>query len=175
MAARSPDWPLETDRLVLRPHAASDLEALHELYGDERVARFLYSGPETIEDARARLGRYLERVELTETSGLSAAVTLPDGAYVGDLALWHTDFEQREAELAYVVLPRHQGQGYAVEAARALLDWAFTVAGLQRVVARLEARNAASARVAEKLGMRRETLVLGNEVLYAIPEREWRR
>ena len=171
----SPDWPLETERLVLRPHAESDLAALHELYGDETVARYLYSGPETIEEARTRLGRYLDRRELTETSGLSAAVTLPDGAYVGDLALWHTDFERREAEIAYVVLPRHQGQGYAVEAARALLDWAFDTAGVQRVVARLEENNAASARVAEKLGLRREDVVLENELLYAIPEPEWRR
>jgi RimJ/RimL family protein N-acetyltransferase len=179
-----PDWPLETERLVLRPYAEADLASLAELYGDEAVARWLYSGPETDEEARARLGRYLDRRELTETSGLAAAVVLPDGTYVGDLALWHTDFEHRGAEVAYVVQPRHQGQGYAVEATRALLDWAFGPAGLHRVVARLAAANVASARVAEKLGMRHEGTFVENEwvkgewtseSVYAVLDREWQR
>jgi RimJ/RimL family protein N-acetyltransferase len=180
----TPEWPIETERLVLRLHEEGDLGALHELYGDEAVARWLYGGPESLEEAHARLGRYLARRELTADSGLSVAVTLRDGAYAGDLALWYSSFEDRGAEVAYAFLPRHQGNGYAVEAAKALLDWGFGPAGLHRVVARLEPRNAASSRVAERLGMRREGTFVENgwvkgqwssEALYAILEREWQR
>jgi RimJ/RimL family protein N-acetyltransferase len=180
----TPDWPLQTERLVLRPYSEADFDALHELYSDETVARWLYDGPATHADTRARLDRCLERVALTETTGLSAAVTLPDDAYVGGLVLWYTSFEHRSAEVGYSLLPRHQGNGYAVEATRALLDWAFSVAGVHRVAARLEPRNVASARVAEKLGMRAEATFVENEwvkdewqseAVYAILDREWPR
>lgn len=180
----TPEWPIETERLVLRSHEEGDLEAVHRLFGDEAVATWLYGGPESLEESRARLARYLARQALTQESGLSAAVTLPDGAYVGDLALWYSSFENREAELAYVLLPAHQGNGYATEAAGALLDWGFRVAGLHRVTARLEVRNTASARVAERLGMRHEGTFVENgwvkgqwssEAVYAVLEREWLR
>ena len=173
-----------TERLLLRPYAEGDFEALHDLYRDASVVQWLYDGPATPEDTRNRLDRCLARRELTEESGLSAAVALPDGEYVGSLVLWYASFEHRCAEVGYSFLPRHQGRGYAVEATRALLDWAFDVAGLHRVVARLEARNVPSARVAEKLGMRREARFVENEwvkdewqseAVYAILQREWLR
>jgi RimJ/RimL family protein N-acetyltransferase len=180
----SPDWPLETERLVLRPFAEDDFDFLSELYGDETVARWLYVGPESPDEVRVRLARNLSRTELTEESGLGAVVTLRDGTRVGTINLWYTSFEHRNAELGYSLLPGHQGHGYAVESSRALLDWAFTVAGVHRVEARLEPRNVASARVAEKLGMRREAHFVENEwvkgewsseAVYAILEREWPR
>ena len=61
--------------------------------------------------------------------------------------------------------PDHQGRGYATEAAGALLDLAFDTFALHRAVGRLEARNVASARVLEKLGMRREGLLVENELV----------
>ena len=75
------------------------------------------------------------------------------------------------------------GSGYATEAARVLVDYGFGEVGLHRIIGRLEARNIASARVLEKLGMRREALLIENEfvkgewqseLVYAILEREWR-
>ena len=77
---------------------------------------------------------------------------------------------------------RHQGNGYATEAARPLLDWAFGDLALHRVIGRTEARNTGSARVLEKLGMRREAHLVENEwvkgewqseLVYAILDREW--
>ena len=180
----TPDWPIDTERLVLRPFAEDDFGFLDELYGDEKVAQWLYQGPETPAEVRVRLERNLPRTELTEESGLGAVVTLRDRTCVGTLNLWYTSFEHRCAELGYSFLPRHQGHGYAAEASRALLDWAFTAAGVHRVEARLEPRNVASARVAEKLGMRHEGLFVENEwvkgewsseAVYAILEREWPR
>ncbi|HET7450375.1 MAG TPA: GNAT family protein [Gaiellaceae bacterium] len=77
---------------------------------------------------------------------------------------------------------RHQGKGFATEAARAVVDWAFATAGMHRVVGRTEARNAASARVLEKLGMRLEAHFVENEwvknewqseLVYSVLDREW--
>ena len=178
----SPEWPIETERLVLRPCEERDLDALHALYSNPDVVRWLYDEPLGVEESRAKLARKLGGHTLSETQGLSAAVELRDGTYVGDAVLFNASVEHKSVEVGFSFDPRHQGQGYATEAARALVDWAFS-AGFHRVIGRLEARNAASARVLEKLGMRRDAHLVENEwvkgewqseLVYAILEHEWR-
>jgi RimJ/RimL family protein N-acetyltransferase len=86
-------------------------------------------------------------------------------------------------EIGFAFHPDYQGRGYATEAARVVLRFAFEELKLHRVIGRLEARNTASARVLAKLGMRREALLAENEYVkgewqseldYAILDREWR-
>lgn len=177
-----PDWPLETARLVLRPYEEGDFDALHALYAQPEVARWLYYEAATPEDSRLRLARKIAGRELTEENGLHAAVQLRDGTYVGDAVLFYGSVQHRTLEVGFSFDPRHQGNGYAGEAARALIDWAFGQ-GIHRVIGRLEPRNIASARVLEKLGLRREALLVENEwvkgewqseVVYAVLDREWR-
>ena len=95
--------------------------------------------------------------------------------------LGERDASAGRARLAF--RPGYHGRGYATEASRPLLAFAFEVLGLHRVVGRLEPRNPASARVLEKLGMRREAHLVGNEWVkgewqsedvYAVLDREWR-
>ena len=177
-----PDWPLETERLVLRPYNDGDLENLHAVYSLPDVARWLYHEASTLEQSREKLARKVAGCELSEEHGLSAAVRLRDGTYVGDAVLFYASVEHKTAEIGFSFDPRHQGKGYASEAARALLDWAFSQ-GFHRVIGRLEPRNTASARVLEKLGMRLEAHLVENEwvkgewqseLVYAILEHEWR-
>ena len=56
-----PDWPLETERLVLRPYTDDDLESLHAVYSDAEVVRWLYYGPSTLEQSREKLARKMMR------------------------------------------------------------------------------------------------------------------
>jgi RimJ/RimL family protein N-acetyltransferase len=176
-----PDWPLETERLALRPYTEADLHHLHGIYSRPEVARWLYYEPTTLEESRAKLARKIAGSELTEESGLSAAVQLRDGTYVGDAVLFNLSVEHKTVEVGFSFDPLHQGKGYATEAARALVDWAFSQ-GLHRVIGRLEPRNTASARVLEKLGMRLEAHLVENEwvkgewqseLAYAVLDREW--
>jgi RimJ/RimL family protein N-acetyltransferase len=180
----SPDWPLETDRLTLRPFVEADLEAMHAIRSDPDVARYLYREPfQTLDETRG----FLEQRMATpgwerEGDWLSvAAVERESGLTVGDLALHWVSARDQTAEVGFVFDPRHQGKGFATEAARALVDWAFS-AGFHRVIGRTEARNAASARVLEKLGMRLEAHFVENEwvkgewqseLVFAILDREW--
>jgi len=180
-----PVWPLETARLTLRPFEESDLEALHEIHSDEVVARWLYNDARTREETRALLAGKVTCPGLErEGDWLSAAAVVREtGELVGDISLnWRSE-RHRQGELGFLVSPRHQGHGYATEAAQALLTFAFETLGLHRVVGTLEARNIASARVLEKLGMRQEALLVENEcvkgewqseLVYAILETEWR-
>jgi len=181
----APAWPLRTVRLVLRPFAADDLEPLYAIYSDEGVARWLYNDPRSLEETREQLVRKVGGASLGgEGEWLSAAAVLAEtGELVADIALLWASEAHRQGELGFVVHPAHQGNGYATEAARPLLAFAFETLGLHRVVGRLEPRNAGSARVLEKLGMRREAHLVENEwvkgewqseLVYAILDREWR-
>ena len=82
---------------------------------------------------------------------------------VGDFILHWQDDEQRQAELGYIIHPDHAGKGYATEAGRAMLRIAFEDLHMHRVFGRVEARHTASARVLEKLGMRKEAHFVENE------------
>jgi RimJ/RimL family protein N-acetyltransferase len=181
----SPDWPLETSRLTLRPFVAGDFEALHETRSNPEVVRYLYHEPFSPDQTRDSLARKMAGTSWAkEGDWLGAAVVeRASGHMVGDVGLQWVSERDRTAEIGFIVDPRQQGKGYATEAARALVDWAFSSAGLHRVIGRLEARNAASARVLEKLGMRLEAHLVENEwvkgewqseLVYAILEHEWR-
>jgi RimJ/RimL family protein N-acetyltransferase len=102
---------------------------------------------------------------------------------IGDFTLWLESSEHRRGEIGFLVHPDHQGRGHAIEASRELLRLGFEDLGLHRVIGTLEARNGPSARVLERLGMRREAHLVENEwvkgewqseVVYAILDREWR-
>ena len=180
----SPDWPLETPRLTLRPLVEGDFDAMHEMRSNPDVMRYLYQEPYTPEETRSALARRSASAAwVREGDWLSAAVVeRATGLVVGDVALHWVSERDRTAEIGFVLDPRHQGKGFATEAARALLDWTFTTAGFHRVIGRTEARNAASARVLEKLGMRLEAHFVENEwvkgewqseLVYSILDREW--
>jgi RimJ/RimL family protein N-acetyltransferase len=179
-----PDWPIETERLLLRPFETGDLDAYQVIQSDESVARFLYNEPRTLDETRDFLDRKIATAALhAEGDWLSAAVVLREtGELVGDVALQWVSEQHRQGEIGFVSHPAHQGRGYATEAARPFLAFAFGPLGLHRVVGRTEARNAASARVLEKLGMRLEAHHVENEwvkgewqseLVYAILASEW--
>jgi RimJ/RimL family protein N-acetyltransferase len=158
---------------------------MHGMRSDAEVARYLYGEPfRTLDETRVFLAKKIAAPAWTaEGDWLSAAaVERASGLTVGDVSFHWVSERDRTAEVGFLFDPRHQGKGFATEAATALLDWAFGIAGFHRVVGRTESRNAASARVLEKLGMRLEAHLVENEwvkgewqseLVYAILEREW--
>jgi RimJ/RimL family protein N-acetyltransferase len=175
-----PAYPITTERLVLRPFEEGDLDWLVTLHRDPDVIRYVPWEPRTREELLPKL----ERTALAEEGDALniAAVLAATGEPVGDLSLFWTSEEHRQGEVGYLLDPAHQGRGYATEAARALLAVGFEAMSFHRVTARLDARNTASAQVAERLGMRREAHLVQNErikgewvdeVVYAMLASEW--
>lgn len=181
-----PAHPLETDRLLLRPHDEGDLDAVHAIETRPDVARYLYDRPSTSrEESLARLRRKMERSAIDEEhdSLLLAVVRKAEGDLIGHVVLMRRSVEHRQGEIGYVLDPAHHGHGYATEASALMLRLGFEELRLHRIVGRLDARNAASAAVLERLGMRREAHLRENEfvkgewvdeLVYAILDREWR-
>jgi RimJ/RimL family protein N-acetyltransferase len=181
----SPDLPIHTERLELRWYRPDDFDALYAIVSRPDVNRFLYTEPRDAEETAELLARKIGKTEfLEEDDWLSVAVCLREtGELVGDTLLHWVSEKHRTGEIGFMFHPDHHGRGYATESARPLIDWGFEVCGFHRIIGRLDARNFASARVLEKLGMRREALMIENEWVkgewqsgmdYAILEREWR-
>jgi RimJ/RimL family protein N-acetyltransferase len=154
----APTYPLLTARLELRPFQDADLDAFHAMRNDPEHARFVPYGPAPREDVAGVLERQKQATALDgEGSTISLAVVeRADGDFAGNVMLLRFDPETRSAELGFAFHHDHLGRGYATEAARALVDWAFADGGLHRIHARCIAENAASLRVLEKLGFREE-------------------
>ena len=178
-------FPLRTERLELRPFLDDDFDVLYAMQSHLEVTRYLYWGPRSPDQVREMLER-IKPMTAFDDSGDAirlAAVVIETGAVVGDISLRRTSQEYGQGEIGFVVHPDHQGRGYATEASAAVLDLGFGELGLHRIVGRADAKNLASARVMERLGMRREALLRENEfikgewsdeVVYAILADEWR-
>ena len=178
-----PNFPIETERLLLRPYRADDLDAFCAIHAHPDVTRYLYFDTPTREAARLMLEKHMRRVEIQrEGDKLLLALELRGGAVIGDVFLEWLSAEHQQGEIGFVLHRDHQGQGLAREAAEVMLQLGFESLGLHRILGRLDARNAASAKLLERLGMRREAHILENEFVkgewtdelqYGVLAREW--
>lgn len=179
------EHPVRTDRLVLRPiDPVGDVDAIHAYASREDVCRYIPWMPRTRDEVAAWLPRRAVTTIDAPGQGASLAITLAaTGELIGDaMIIWASD-EHRTGEIGYVVNPAHAGHGYATEAARAMLAMAFDRFDLRRMVARVDARNPASAAVLHRIGMRQEAVLTENEwfkgawsteIDFALLQREWR-
>ena len=181
-----PAFPITTERLLLRPVAVDDAPAMARYQSQPDVCRFIPYEPRSAEQIAQRLQDPANARSELERAGqrlFLAVLRRSDGVLVGDVMLAWTSEEQRAGEIGYVFDPDQHGNGYATEAARALLRLGFEGLGLHRIVGLLDARNAASAAVLRRAGMRQEAHLVQNEwfkgewtdeLIFAMLESEWR-
>jgi RimJ/RimL family protein N-acetyltransferase len=161
-----PTYPVRGERLLLRPLAVSDADALLAYRSREDVCRYVPFEPMSRDDILDRIAGPWARTELTDegqslTLGAQVGET---GELVGDVVLfWHSR-EHAGGELGYVFNPDLGGRGYATEAANVMLRLGFSGLGLHRIVARIDERNEASVKLARRLGMRQEARLVSNEL-----------
>lgn len=179
-----PDYPVLTERLRLRPFTRGDVEAVYAYRRREDVARYLFDVALSREECAMAVQQRIGQValEATDDKIILAVDERASGQLIGEVSLIWRSVEARQCELGWIFNPDHHGKGLATEAARALLDLAFGPGDMHRAMARCDARNLASSRLMERLGMRREahfrehSIVKGEwdeEFIYAILRREW--
>lgn len=174
--------PVKTERLVLRPFTAADEEDMLEFESHPEVARYLYNEPRTREENAKELATRQEQTALREEGDtLMLAVEL-DGKVIGYVLLTWVSEPHKQGEFGYVLHPDHHGRGYASEASVEMLRLGFEKMGMHRVIGRCDAKNDASWRLMERMGMRREAHLReaeifkgqwGDELHYAMLSREW--
>jgi RimJ/RimL family protein N-acetyltransferase len=188
------DAPLHTERLVLRPIEASDAADVYEYQRLEEVIRYLPWPPRNrVEAYEHTAKRAAGRMLAADGDFFVFAATLPGepsigdagsprDRVIGDFMVRVSSVEHAQLELGWVLHPDFQGRGYAREAAGAVLEFTFETLGAHRVQAFLDARNAASAALCVRLGMRREATIVEEEfhdgewtdtAVYGVLRREW--
>lgn len=175
--------PLATGRLILREFVEADVAAVHCYASDPEVVRYMSWGPNTEQDTREVVRRWLEQRAEKARRNFTLAIVLKDnGQLIGACSIRVSDPERRSGHIGYCLNRGFWGRGYGTEAARALVEFGFEQLGLHRIFAKCDTQNLASARVLEKAGMRREghlrqdRLLRGewrDSYLYAVLEQEW--
>ena len=177
-----PTPTLHTARLLLRPFTAADTDAIFALQSNPRVLRY-WDAPPWHEHAQAE--RFIARCQQMAQEGSGARLAIErsaDGLFIGWCVLMNWDPTYRSAMLGYCLAEAAGGQGFATEAASAVLQWAFNTLPLNRVQSEADTRNAASDRVLTKLGFSREgtlreNCIVDGEIsdswIYGLLRREW--
>jgi RimJ/RimL family protein N-acetyltransferase len=143
---------LETERLVLRPFAMDDLDAIHAILGDAETMRY-YPAPFTRDKSRQWIEWNLANYR-DHGHGLWVLESKETGELLGDCGLIPQTVEgEPEVEIGWHVVKSHWRGGLATEAGAACRDYAFDGLGLTKVVSLIRPENVPSRRVAEKLGM----------------------
>lgn len=151
---------LTTERLELRPIRNEDAPGIWPHVSDPEIARYMSWEPhESLDVTR----RFIEDVVRRMEQGSTVSWTIrerPSGSVCGLVSLiaimrTHRALRYDKAELAYWIGQPFQGQGYATEACRAVLDYAFGELNLNKVTVAHDAENAASAALIRRLGFRR--------------------
>lgn len=144
--------PIETDRVLIRPFAPDDIDAMSRIYGDPAVMEYVCLGVLDRVATTALLEQY-QRDQ--EEHGLStwAVVEKASGAVVGDVGFGVYP-PTGEPELGYTLAAPAWGRGYGLEAAAACVAAAFAEIPHGRIVAKIEPQNERSLNLAGRLGMR---------------------
>ena len=143
---------LNTERLVLRPFALDDAPAVQRLAGDREIAKSTLLIPHPYPEGAAEA--WIKGHEEPSDNEVFAIVS-HGGEVMGAIGLHVEHFHQR-AEIGYWLGVPYWGKGYATEAAKAVIGYAFETLGVQRVFAFHFTRNPASGRVLARAGMQRE-------------------
>ena len=167
------DLTLKSERLLLRPFVATDADLGTEIWADPEVMRYA-GGVEAEEEIVRNMSKYTRRcaggcigvwcvVERITRDKLGTAILLPLPVEEDDTN-WDLvvgdELPDCEIEIGYILKPSAWGKGYATEAAKRLLKFAFEETSLEELVATIDPENTASRRVLEKCGLVYEGLRL---------------
>jgi len=173
---------IRTTRLLIRELEATDADAVQRCAGDPEVVRYLPFGPNTPEQTGAFIARVLVAQRVRPRRDYELAIC-QDREMIGCVRVSIRSPDHRQGDIGYLLRRDVWGRGLMTEVAEAIVRFGFDSLGLHRIWATCGTENLASARVLEKLGMRREGHLRHERLIrekwrdtfvYAIVEDEWR-
>lgn len=174
---------LTTPRLVLREFVEEDWRPVLAYQSEPLYLRYNPWTHRTEQDVRAFLRMFISWQIAKPRTKFQLAITLAsNGQFIGNCGIRMPTPHAKEADLGYELAPQYWEQGYATEAARAMLAFGFQELGLHRIHANCVLENTASAHVLKKIGMRQEGHLHKKEwmkdrwwdtLLFAILNEEW--
>ena len=177
--------PVRTARLLIRTMAIADVDDIHAYQSREDVSRYLPYFPRTRDDVVEKVTKFSTATAIGAEGDywqLAIERLAEPGRVIGDVYFSLRSTANASGEVGWTLHPSYEGQGFMTEAAGAIVEIAFAGIGLHRVIARIDPRNAASAALCRRLGMRDEAHFSedvwfkgewGDTTIFAILDREW--
>ncbi len=175
---------LETERLLLRRLAETDVAEILELRSNPETMKFIPRPiAKTKEEALAHFKMIDDKIENNE--GINWAITLKGNPkLIGIIGHYRIQPENHRCEIGYMILPQYNGQGIVTEAIKVVLEYGFTDLQMHSIEAVIDPENKASERVLQKNGFVKEAHIIENElwdgkfwdtVIYSILKRNFKR
>jgi ribosomal-protein-alanine N-acetyltransferase len=174
---------IQTERLTLREFREEDWKSAHDYASDPQVVRYMEWGPNTEEESKNFIQRALANQNEQPRKNFTLAIILKaTNKLIGGCGIYVSNPANQEGYIGYVLNRKFWRQGYATEAAQALLKFGFNQLKLHRIFATCDPENIASAHVMEKIGMQQEGHIREHKwakgkwrdsLLYAILDHEW--
>jgi len=172
---------IKTDRLSLKPLDESDIDFIQMLTTRTEYFKYESEMAQTSDYSSERCNWYIEKQKTLTDRGAIQWILINDDIKIGEVHIWCNWEKTHEWEIGWHLLHEHWGKGYATEAAKAVLQYAFTNFNINRIMACPNAENTRSTALCERIGMvkegrMREVRLINDtyydEVVYGILKRE---
>ena len=144
---------LYTNRLVLQPLSLGDVDDFHSCNINSYVKEYLWDNEEIAVDVSEGILAIVESTFQKEKWGLWKISERDNNNFMGYVGLW-IFHDNQQPELIYAMLPQYAGNGFAFEAAKRIIDYAFSELEYEYLIASMDEPNTRSIELAEKLDMR---------------------
>jgi RimJ/RimL family protein N-acetyltransferase len=145
---------ISTNRLIIRPLKETDIDDFFEIYQSEKTCQYLLHEPWTTGSKNEEFQKKLVSNQLTQNTSIHLACELRDKV-IGDISICYTGMKDT-VEIGYAFNDKFSGKGYAAEALRGVAEYLFYKVKVHRIQANLDDRNLSSAKLCERIGMRKE-------------------
>ncbi|KWX87885.1 GNAT family acetyltransferase [Paenibacillus riograndensis] len=142
---------LYTERLHLRKMKVSDSSSLYKIWSDPAVTKFMNVSCFTNENQAIDMINLLENLYHENKAIRFSIILMESNEIIGSCGYNSLDFENAKAEIGYDIAKAFWGKGYASEASRSLLDYAFSSLNLNRIEAKVAPQNVNSIKLLQKL------------------------
>lgn len=158
-----------TDRLIIRELSPEDIPTLYQIYQNPSIKNNVDPMENNLEVEFEKHKAYIETIYKFYGYGLWGVFIKETGKLIGRCGIQPITWEKAdEIELGYLIAEDYQGNGYATEAAKAILTIAFEEYKIQRIISFIEPKNKKSIHVAEKVGMELVETVRKGEKEYSL-------
>jgi len=175
---------LETERLLLRRVAETDVPEIKALRGNPETMKFIPRPLVTTDDEALEHFKMIDE-KIENNTGINWAITIKGNSkLIGIIGHYRIQPENHRCEIGYMILPEYNGQGITTEAIKAVLEYGFEDLNMHSIEAVIDPDNVASERVLQKNGFVKEAHILENElwdgkfwdtVIYSILKRNFKR
>jgi RimJ/RimL family protein N-acetyltransferase len=173
---------ITTDRLLLRRLEINDRDDFFRYRSLPEIYKYQSFMPKNVAEVDDFIRNNQSNSNIANTWFQLAIVNKNEEMLIGDIGI-HFLEDNAQIEIGYTLAPSYQGQGYAIEALKAVINYLFFDLKKHRISASVDPNNTKSIRLLEKLGMRKEGRFIKSyrmgdmwvdDCIYAMLEEEWK-